>query len=317
MQSKAKDITGTKEFGMFLAFLILFIFCSVFLNNFITGSNLQNLSRQIALLTILAVGEAFVVITAGIDLSVGSMIALTGVLTAIFFSQFHIPLILAIPMVMIISLLVGYYHGLLITRFKVPPFVATLGTLGIAKGLALVITEAQPKPVLSSFLNFLGNGKFLGLFIPVYIALIVIVVSILIMKYSLFGRYVYSIGSNYEASRLSGVKVRRVQITAYMISALLAGVTGILYAGYLREGSPRTGGAYELYAIAAVVIGGCSLMGGEGKIIGVVIGASIMQLIQNALGLSDISSFWQDAVVGAVVVGAVVLDSIRQKRITI
>ena len=317
MQLKTKEITGTKEFGMFLSFLILFIFCSVFLDNFITGANIQNLSRQVALLTILAVGEAFVVITAGIDLSVGSMIAFTGVLTAVFFSQFNIPLYFSIPMVLSISLFIGYYHGFLITRFKVPPFVATLGTLGIAKGLALVITEAQPKPVLSSFLNFLGNGKFLGLFIPVYIALIVVVISILVMKYSLFGRYVYSIGSNYEASKLSGVKVRRVQIKAYMISALLAGITGILYAGYLREGSPRTGGAYELYAIAAVVIGGCSLMGGEGKIIGVVIGAAIMQLIQNALGLSDISSFWQDAVVGAVVVGAVVLDYIRQRRMKI
>lgn len=312
--SKLKNITSSKEFGMFLALSGLFIFCSLFLNNFLTGANIQNLSRQVALLTILAVGEAFVIISAGIDLSVGSMIAFTGVLTAVFYAEYHISLILVIPLVLIISVFFGVYHGFLITRLKVPPFVATLGTLGIAKGLALVITEAQPKPVLSPFLNSLGNGKFLGLFIPVYIAVIVVIVAAVLMKYSLFGRYLYSIGSNYEAARLSGVKVRLVQTGAYMAAAFLAGLTGIIYAGYLREGSPRTGGAYELYAIAAVVIGGCSLNGGEGKILGVVIGAAVMQIIQNALGLSDISSFWQDAVVGAVVVGAVVLDYFRRRK---
>ena len=316
MPGKLKNITSSKEFGMFLALFGFFIFCSIFLDNFLTGANIQNLSRQIALLTILAVGEAFVIISAGIDLSVGSMIAFTGVLTAVFFADNHLSLILVIPLVLIISVSIGVYHDFLITRLKVPPFVATLGTLGIAKGLALVLTEAQPRPVLSPFLNFLGNGKVFGIFIPVYIAFFVVIAAILVMKYSLFGRYLYSIGSNYEATRLSGVKVKLVQTGAYMVSAFLAGVTGIIYAGYLREGSPRTGGAYELYAIAAVVIGGCSLNGGEGKILGVLIGAAIMQIIQNALGLSDISSFWQDAVVGAVVVGAVVLDYFRRRKFT-
>jgi len=313
--SGLKKIADSKEFGMFVAFLLLFIFCSVFINNFLKSTNIQNLSRQVALLSILACGEAFVVITAGIDLSVGSMIAFTGVLTAVFFSDFNFPLILVIPLVLLISVFTGLYHGFLITRFRVPPFVATLGTLGIAKGLSMVITEAQPKPILNEFLYFLGNSKFLGMFMPVYIAIFVLIISTCIMKFTLLGRYIYSIGSNYEAARLSGVNVKGVQTAAYMISSFLAGLTGILYASYLREGSPRTGGSYELYAIAAVVIGGCSLMGGEGKIIGVVIGAAIMQVIQNALGLSDISSFWQDAVVGTVVVLAVILDSFRQKRI--
>ncbi|MFN3698707.1 MAG: ABC transporter permease, partial [Dictyoglomus sp.] len=259
------------------------------------------------------IGETLIIIGGGIDLSVGSLVALTGVLVALFMKN-GIDMIIAIILVLIISSLIGLWHGFFVTKLNVPPFIITLGTLTAARGLASVITKGWPIIGLPEKFFFIGQGYIWGIPFPTLIFIAFALLAFFITKYTVLGRNLYAVGGNIEAARLSGVDVDKVRIFTYVFSSFLAGITGIIIASRLSQGQAGVGGGYELSAIAAAVIGGTSLSGGEGTILGTVIGASIMSVIHNGLILLEISSYWHDVVMGLVIVTAVTIDIWRKKK---
>jgi len=283
---------------------------------FLSALNLQNLSRHLALLGIFALGEAVVIIAGGIDLSVGSLISLTGVVAALLMARAGVGVGLAIAVALGMCLLVGLWHSLLIARLGLPPFIATLGSLCVLRGAALLLTEAVPVPIVAESFVFLGNGRIAGVPVPLLFLVPVAAGVWVLMRCAAVGRYLYALGGNEEAARLSGINVARIKAFAYCLCALLTGLAGILYAGYDRQGNPSSGVTYELNAIAAAVIGGCSLAGGQGSIVGTLIGAAILSVIINGLNLiiRKNASLWEGVIVGLVVVSAVALTNLREGR---
>jgi ribose transport system permease protein len=285
---------------------------------FTRASNLQNLTRQIALLAIFAIGETFVVISGGIDLSVGSMVAFSGVVTALCLDPAHLGL--SAPAAALIAIgvcgLIGLAHALLISRFGLPPFVATLGSLLILRSVSLLLTDSVPIAIADDSLTNLGNGRVEGIPVPVLFLVAVAVPAVLLMKSTRWGRHLYALGGNEEAARLSGVNVERMKMLAYVLSGLFAGLAGVVFSGYLKQADPQHGAAYELYAIAAAVIGGCSLTGGEGSVTGTVLGASLLMVIVNAINLTvrKNATLWEGVIVGGIVLFAVAFNAFRQKR---
>jgi ribose/xylose/arabinose/galactoside ABC-type transport system permease subunit len=316
-----------RETGVFAALLLLcvgfWIYDHFFRheNVFIGPSNLQNLSRQIALLGVFALGEAIVIIAGGIDLSVGSVIGFTGMLCARMFAEWRWPLAGAILAALVVALAIGVLHAALIYYLRMPPFIVTLGTLSILRSLAQLMSNAMPIPTAGEGLNsagldFLAGGRELGVPVSVWLLLALLVALELLMRRSRVGRYLYSIGSNEEAARLSGVRVFRTKAVAYGLSAVLAGVAGVLYVGYNGQGDPRSGFGYELNAIAAAVVGGCSLQGGQGTLLGAILGAAILNVILSGINLfiRTGASLWEGTIVGSVVVLAVLLNVVGQRR---
>ena len=282
-------------------------------------SNIQNLSRQIALLTIFAIGETLVIVTAGIDLSIGSMIAFCGVLVASLMVDYGVPMGWAILIVLVVSGLVGVIHGGLITKARIAPFVVTLGSMLILRGFAQVLspnaTIALRQDQFATF-TYLANGQPGGIPMPVLLMVAIAIPAFVFLRYTLWGRHLLALGGNEEAARLSGVNVHRVKTLAYVLCSLLAGLSGILAASYLRVGDPRGGVMYELRAIAAAVIGGASLMGGEGSVLGTILGACIFGVLYNGINIviKKNASVWESVIVGAVVLNAALLDVLRQRR---
>ncbi len=294
--------------GMFALLLVLR------LDQFGSNYNQANLWRHISLLAIFAIGEGFVIITGGIDLSVGSLIGFTGMLCASLMVFLDIPPILAIPAVLTFSTLVGLAHGQLITRLKIPPFLVTLSSMMFFQGMSMLINNNGRIPLGPDFPGFrsLGRGGLalgeLRIPVPFLILLGVVGIAYFLLNRTVLGQYLLAVGSNEEAARYSGIHTDRVKRFAYMASSFLAGVAGILYAGYLPSPGPTVGQTYELYAIAAAVLGGCSLTGGEGSVIGIVIGAAIMQTLINGTNLLGISSNHEKWIIGAVILIAAILD---------
>jgi ribose transport system permease protein len=316
-----------REAGVFIALLVLSLTIGLYLHfvrhqdTFLTPGNLQNLSRQIALLGVFALGEAIVIIAGGIDLSVGSVIGFSGMLCARMFADWHWPLAAAIFAALVASLAIGFLHAALIHHLRVPPFIVTLGSLSILRSVAQLMSNAMPIPTVgeglnSSGLDFLVSGRLLGVPVSVCLLLILVLALELMMRRSRTGRYLYSIGSNEEAARLSGVGIFRTKAVAYGLSALLAGLAGVLYVGYNGQGDPRSGFGYELNAIAAAVVGGCSLQGGQGTLLGAILGAAILNVILNGINLiiQKNASLWEGTIVGSVVVLAVLLNVVGRRR---
>ncbi len=310
-----------REINVTIAFLILCLFFywrspDVFLK----PANLAVIMRFVATFGLLAIGELFVIITGGIDLSVGSMTALTGVIVATLMVKgvgsippLSIPL--SIIIVVILSSLVGLWHGFSVTKMNIPPFIITLGTWLMARGLAAYITRGYPIVFESDF-PFLSLGQ--GEIYQIPIMFIILVVLALISSFTLnsttLGRHIYAIGGNIEAARVSGVRVNWVRIFSYITSSILACLVGIILASRLGQGTPTVGTAYELWAIAAAVIGGTSLFGGEGSVFGVILGAAIMGVMINGMVLLNISSYLQNVILGVVLVIAVTYDTLRRDR---
>jgi len=241
------------------------------------------------------------------------LVALTGVLVALFMKN-GIDMYISILLVLLFSSTIGLWHGFFVTKLNVPPFIITLGTLTAARGLASVITKGWPIIGLPEKFFFIGQGEILGIPFPLIILIFFTLLSFFITKYTVLGRNLYAIGGNIEAARLSGIDVDKIRIYTYIFGSFLAGVTGIIIASRLSQGQAGVGGGYELSAIAAAVIGGTSLSGGEGTILGTIIGATIMSVIYNGLILLEISSYWHDVVMGLVIVTAVTLDIWRKKK---
>ena len=309
-----------RELGVVIALLIL---CAFFWwrnpGVFTKPANLAVIMRFIATFGILGIGEILVIITGGIDLSVGSMTALTGVLVAWLILKgvggIMFGVVPAILIVLAFSALVGLWHGFFVTKVGVPAFIITLGTWLIASGAAAYITRGYPVvfPSEHPFLA-LGQGEFHSIPIMFIVLVVVALVASFILTLTTLGRHIYAVGGNREAARVSGVKVDAVRIFCYASSGVMAGIVGILLASRLGQGTPVVGSSYELWAIAATVIGGTSLFGGEGTVLGAIVGAAIMGVMQNGMVLVNLSSYLQTIVLGIVLVIAVVYDTLRRRR---
>lgn len=305
--------------------IALFILCAliaVLSENFLTASNLWNVLRQISVNVCIAVGMTLVVLMAGIDLSVGSVLAFSGVVCAglvksgLAFESLDLfvgfTVLGGLLAAMGIGWLLGLFNGWVITRFVVPPFVATLAMLTIARGLTMLYTQGIPISNLGPGLEFIGSGWVLGIPVPVWISLVVVLVFIFISRRTAFGRYIYAIGGNEQAALLSGIRVKRVKMAVYGLAGMLAGIGGVLVTARLNSAQPNAGMSYELDAIAAVVIGGTSLSGGVGSVTGTVIGAAIIGVLNNGLVLLNVSPFWQQVVKGLVILLAVIIDRMNR-----
>jgi ribose transport system permease protein len=302
-----------RESAIFLALVIIMVVLGAIEPNFLSGGNLYLVSRQISFVAIVALGELFVILHGGIDLSVGSIMALAGMAAAKAMEN-GIPPVPAVLIGCAVGLAMGVINGILVAYVRIAPFIVTLGMLSFASGVVLGLTKGWPiTDIPESFLP-LAQGDFLGLPIPVWIALMMAGAAHVVLTYTAFGRRTYAIGGNEQATFLSGINVNRIKFGLYTISALCASVVGIILVARFNSAQADTGKGWELDAIAAAVIGGTSLAGGSGSVLGVLIGACIMGVIKNGLVLMRVSSYWQTAIIGVIIVLAVVLD--RAKRRT-
>lgn len=324
MTPLTKKIPSLAKFQSLAAFLILCLVLSFLSEYFLTTANFWNVMRQVSVNICLSVGMTLVILTAGIDLSLGSILALCGAVTASLL-KYGIELeglnlyigfgpLGAIMVGIALGFGLGWFNGWTITRFKVPPFVATLAMLTIARGLTMLWTQGFPINGLGEEFAFLGTGWFLGIPMPVWVTALVVIVSVVITNKTKFGRYVYAIGGNERATKLSGININRVKMTVYAIAGGLAAVGGMIVTSRLDSAQPNAGISYELDAIAAVVIGGTSLSGGKGTIMGAVLGGIIIGVLNNGLVLLNVSPFWQQVVKGIVILLAVIIDKTSSKE---
>jgi ribose transport system permease protein len=289
--------------------------------NFLKSENLLNIANQIAVIAIVAIGMTVVIITAGIDLSVGSLLALSAVLAARFIRDYAgalqatpLGMTLACVAAIVLCGAVGAFSGGMITLAGIPPFIVTLAMMLVASGLAYILSQGQSIYQIPDSFVWLGRGAdFLNIPNAVLLMLVLYAIAHVLMSRMRLGRYLYAVGGNREAARLSGVPVRRVLMFAYIASGLLAGLGGVVMASQLKSGSATYGNMYELYVIAAVVVGGTSLSGGEGKMLGTLIGAFTIAVIQNGMNLTNVESYTQKVVLGLVILAAVLLDMLRHR----
>ncbi len=302
-----------ERFGVLLVLLAMILILTITTKTFMTSRNLLNVVRQVSVNGIIAVGMMFVLLTGGIDLSVGSVVALSGVVAATFAHPGDYPLIVPIALGLLVGLVVGLVNAFFVVKTHIVPFIATMGMLSIAKGLALVISKGRPISNLSEAFCFIGRGN-LGFFpLLSLIMILCFLIGGVVQQKTRLGRYIYSIGGNENAARVSGIRVDRYKALAYIFSGLFSALAGIVLAGRITTGSPASGDGYELDAIAAVVIGGTSLNGGVGSIWGTLVGVLIVGVLKNGMDLLNVSSYYQQITQGAIIILAVLLDT-RAKR---
>ena len=306
------DVFG-RDAGGLIVLLILFGAMTLASSEFLTGDNLANLARQVAVFGIIAVGQLLVILTAGIDLSVGSVLGLTGCISAELLVHGW-GIVPAILVALLVGAAIGMFNGALVAFVKLPPFIVTLGMLGIARGVVLVLTDASTVQPLPDAFGNIANGDLLGLPNLLWMFLVVVAVCSFVLRRTVFGRYVYAVGSNPESARLAGVPVTRVLVAVYAISGLLAAVGGVLFTSRLNAGVPTAGTGYELNAIAACVIGGASLFGAKGGAFGAAAGALIVGTLNNGGNLLAINSFYLQIIIGALILAAVAFDQWQGRR---
>ena len=302
------------QMGLILALLFLGAVLSFSNPNFLTTANLINVVRQISINGILAVGVTFVLLTGGVDLSLGSLVALSGVVAASFAHPAQFPIVVPVLAGIAAGAICGLCNGVITTRGKVAPFIVTLGMMTIARGLALILSQGKPVSNLSKEFTRIGGESFIGIPIPIFLLFGITLASILFLKYFRLGRYLYAVGGNEKAALVSGISVVKVKTFAYTTCGALAGLAGVILASRITTGQPNAGVGYELDAIAAGVIGGTSLSGGVGGVGGTILGALLMGVINNGLDLLNVSSYYQAIVKGFIIIGAVWLDKSRRKE---
>ncbi len=303
-----------QQLGPFMFVLALGAFLAIESSVFLTSTNITAIFVQMSVIAIIAVGQTMVIITAGIDLSVSAVVALSGVIAAMVVVNDHVGIALGMILGVLVGGAVGLVNGLLVTMVRLPAFIATLGTLSAVGGIALLVTNGQPIAAPISF-DVLGDGHVGPIAAPIVVMVVVALGGWFILARTTLGRSAYAIGSSYETARLSGIRVNAVLVSIYVIQGLLAGLGGVIVASRVVTGDPSAGMNYNLNAIAASVIGGASLFGGEGTVIGALIGALLMELIANGSDLLNISNFWQDFILGVVIVAAVAYDQIRRRAL--
>lgn len=319
-QLSAADIM--QRYGILLAFIAVCLVLAIVNENFLSSRNILNVLRQTAINGILAIGMTFVILARGIDLSVGSVVALAGIVAASLATTSSTamvaggpyPALLAIAVGLGVGALCGFVSGIVVARFNVPSFVATLGMLSAARGLTLLYADGKPVPALTPEFRFIGAGNIGGIPVPVIIFGLVFVIAWWVLNHSRFGRHVYAAGGNPHAAIVSGISVSRIRMWVFVISGVLAGLAGMVLAARTGSALTQAGIAYELDAIAAVVIGGTSLAGGVGRITGTLIGALLIGVMNNGLDLMGVESYYQQVIKGILIVAAVMLDQSRNKR---
>jgi len=312
------------RFQSIIALLVMCIALSFLSDRFLTPENSWNVMRQISVNMIISVGMTLVILTGGIDLSVGSILAFAGAVTAGMlkfgagFTDMNVyigfTLFGALVGGTLVGAFLGWFNGLTITRFKVPPFIATLAMLTIARGLTMLWTGGFPITGLGNNFAFIGTGWFLGIPMPVWISAAVVLAAVVLTKRTKLGRHIYAIGGNETAAKLSGLKIKNIKMIVYTIAGALAGIGGIIVTSRLDSAQPNAGFGFELDSIAAVVIGGTSLSGGKGTIMGTVQGALIIGILNNGLVLLNVSPFWQQVIKGFVILLAVVIEKLNAKE---
>ncbi|MBI0155654.1 ABC transporter permease [Gilliamella sp. M0364] len=298
--------------GIVIGLIALFILFSFMNSNFLTSTNIMNIVLQVSIIAITAFGMTYVLLLGDIDLSVGSTIALTGTLAALAL-LWGLPFYLAISIALLLSIVVGFINGSLTALAGIPSFIVTVATMGIFRGIAYIITDGKPEMIMDDVFLELGNDDIFSIPNPIWVLLILLLVNHFILSKTTFGRKIYITGGNKEAAVYSGINVKKLKIQVFMITALMAGISGLLLASRLYSGQPSTAQGYELDAIASAVLGGTSLNGGHGTIIGTMIGALIIGVINNGMNLMNIPYFYQLVVKGLVILLAVYID-VRNKK---
>lgn len=311
---RVKGLFRITEFVLFVIVVGLCVLGAIINPRFLSTGNLQIMTRDTALLAIASIGVGFTILTAGIDLSVGSIVGLAGVMVAYFMMVWGLPIWLSILMTLGLGLLIGLYHGLFVTKLKMHGFLITLVTMGLARGAILVLTNAFPITGLPRGFTHIGQGYLLSIPIPVLIAIVVGVVAYYLLRYTYIGRQIYAVGGNVEAARFSGVSVDSRIILCYIVSVVCASVVGMIQAARLSLGHPGSGEGYELLAITACILGGISFMGGQGGVIGIVVGALLMGTLQNLLVMVNVNPYWHKVVISLVLLAAITIDYARRRR---
>ncbi|WP_323706545.1 ABC transporter permease subunit [Mammaliicoccus sciuri] len=309
MQQLTAKTSLVEKIIPFIGLILLIVVISIMNSAFLDLSNLLNLLRQVSINGLIAFGMTFVILTGGIDLSVGSILALSSAFTAILITSGLDPIV-ALIVGVLGGFLLGVFNGVLVTFGSMAPFIATLATMTIVRGLTLVVTDGNPITNLgdSYMFQLFGKGYFFGIPVPAVTMIIVFIILAIILQKTTFGRHTYAIGGNEVASKISGIKVNRVKILIYGISGLMSALAGAILTSRLNSAQPTAGTSYELDAIAAVVLGGTSLTGGKGRIVGTFIGVLIIGVLNNGLNLLGVSSFYQQVVKGIVILIAVLID---------
>jgi len=312
--STLRRIVRGRESGTTFGLLVLCVGLWIATPYFATAANLSNVAEQSAVIGVIAIGMTFVIHTGGIDLSVGSLVALVSVVIGSALQR-GVPVFAAVAIGLLAGVVSGALNGLMITRGPLPPFIATLGMMSVARGAALLLSDGRPISGFPDGLRALATGEVFGVPAPVVMMLTLYLLAYLVLTRTVFGRYMYAIGGNEEATVLAGVNVRRWKTVVYAISGLSAGVCAVLLVARLNSAQPIAGIGYELDAIAAVVIGGTSLLGGSGSVIGTLIGALIMSVLRNGLNLLGVSSYLQQVAIGVVIIAAVLIDMALRRRV--
>jgi len=312
---RAFKLSLPKSSGLVWVLLGLCVIATILSPAFLSQANMTNVFRQIALYGFVSIGMTFVILTKGIDLSVGSIIGVCAVTTALLLGQGW-PIALAVPAVLLVGIIMGVISGVGIAVFQIPPFIMTLGMMVMGRGLALTLANGQPISLGSRAMEFswLGRGMVAGVPVPVIVFALAAAIAFFVLRYTAYGRQVFAVGSNSEAARLSGINVTLVTFSVYVVSAFLAALTALIFVSRLTVGEPTAGTGIELEAIAITVIGGTSLFGGEGGIIGTIIGTAILSVLANIMNLVGISPFTQQIVKGAIIVVAVLYEMLRRRK---
>ncbi len=302
-----------KSYSLYLAFLVIFIAFSLLNENFLSINNVLNIIVQSSIIAIIAVGQTMVILTSGIDLSVGSIVGAVGIgIGLLMVAGVSIPV--AVVAGVIMGAIFGLINGVIISYGRVPAFITTLGMMGMARGFGLAMNEGKPVAGLPMEFEKIASASVGGIPSFVFYTLIIYVIMFIVLERTKFGRHIYAIGGNRDAARLSGVKVRVVEMIVYLFSGLFAGLGSVLLTARLNYATPVAGNGYELDTIAAVVIGGTALSGGQGRIIGTLVGALMLGILRNGLTIVNVSSFFQQIIIGAVIIIAVFADKLNEKK---
>ncbi|BAB06040.1 ABC transporter permease [Halalkalibacterium halodurans] len=312
--SQTKEIAKhiLKKYGIFLILILLIALMSILTPHFLTSTNLVNIVRQMSIIGILAIGVTPIIITKGIDLSSGSLIALVSVVVASFAQgdSIMLPILMGVG----VGLLIGLINGTLVAKAMLAPFIVTLGMMTAARGAAMLYSDGRPIGGLNEKFAFIGQGVIFGIPVPVLIFAFVGIVTWVLLNKTKYGKYIYAIGGNEQAAITAGINVSRVKMFVYSYAGLLAGIAGIILTSRISSGQPQAGVMFELDAIASAVIGGTSLFGGIGTVGGTIIGALIIGVMNNGLDLLGVSSYWQQIVKGAIIVSAVYIDTRKNRQ---
>jgi inositol transport system permease protein len=311
-----------RKYGIFLVFIAMLIVASILSPAFLTTTNLINVVRQMSVVGLIALGVTGVIVSAGIDLSSGSVVGVSAVVAAslaqlpdypaAFYKGLQLPVFFAVLAACGVGALVGLLNGSLVAKTRIPPFIATLGTLTTIRGLAYLYTSGRPISDLTDDYNFIGQGDFLGVPVPILILVIMAIVTHVLYSQTKFGKYIYAIGGNEQAARVSGINVSKYKMLIYVYAGFLSGLAGLVVSARIGSGQSGQGVGYELDAIAAAVIGGASLSaGGIGTVAGTIVGALIIGVLNNILDLTGVSAYWQQIVKGCIIVGAVIIDQLK------